>query len=290
MPECTGAGRVRGGWRGARLTGGFLRFVVVIGMCLAAPAGPALGQGQEVGQVESGFCGGLRRSDRLRDVSALGDLLFASGATASLIGIRLPDDAPWRDAALSWLRERIGRPVLVEDVSGPDRWRRMAVRLFEGAEEPTDLARMLVKRGLAVADPGSGEAACGQGLLAVEAAAREQGLGLWADGGYKAVAVSQTERLRERIGRFVIVEGRIRSVGERRERTYLNFGPDWASDFTIIIPKRVWALMLKRGLTAATLQRRAIRARGILEDWQGPALTLTLPEAIEFPGDENKRR
>jgi hypothetical protein len=166
----------------------------------------------------------------------------------------------------------------------------MAVRLFEEAEDPTDLARMLVKRGLAVAHPGSGEAACGQGLLAVEAAAREQGLGLWADGGYKAVAVSQTERLRERIGRFAIVEGRIRSVGERRERTYLNFGPDWASDFTIIIPKRVWALMLKRGLTAATLQRRAIRARGILEDWQGPALTLTLPEAIEFPGDENKRR
>jgi hypothetical protein len=79
------------------------------------------------------------------------------------------------------------------------------------------------------------------------------------------------------------VEGRIRNVGERRQRTYLNFGADWASDFTIVIPKRVFAaLLLRRGLTAAALAGRAIRARGILEDWQGPALTVTLPEAIEF--------
>jgi hypothetical protein len=61
----------------------------------------------------------------------------------------------------------------------------------------------------------------------------------------------------------------------------LNFGTDWASDFTIILPKRVWALLQERGLGRAALTGRRIRARGILEERQGPALVLTAPEAVE---------
>ena len=120
--------------------------------------------------------------------------------------------------------------------------------------------------------------------------ARERSLGVWADPRYKAVSVGQASRLRERIGRFTVVEGRVRSVGERPQRTYLNFGTDWASDFTIIIPKQAWTALLKRGWSAAALTGRAIRARGIVEDWQGPALTVTLPETIEVLDNRHKQR
>jgi hypothetical protein len=61
----------------------------------------------------------------------------------------------------------------------------------------------------------------------------------------------------------------------------LNFGSDWASDFTIIIPKRVWSLVRERGLGAAALKGRRIRARGVLEDRRGPSMMVTAMDAIE---------
>jgi hypothetical protein len=88
----------------------------------------------------------------------------------------------------------------------------------------------------------------------------------------------------------VLVEGRIQSVGERQTRTYLNFGRDWASDFTIIIPKRTWGLMAAQGMTAAALKGRSVRARGVIEEWQGPALTVTAPAMIEILDHERGQR
>jgi hypothetical protein len=85
------------------------------------------------------------------------------------------------------------------------------------------------------------------------------------------------------------VEGRIRTVGERRQQTYLNFGSDWASDFTIIVPKRVWSLVQERGLSAAGLRGRRIRARGVLEDRQGPSMTVTAIDAIEVLEGTDKK-
>jgi endonuclease YncB( thermonuclease family) len=257
-------------------------------LTIALLAGPARAEGEvPAGGIEAHPCGGAHRLDRLRDVGAGGDLALESGVTIRLVGIRLPQDGPLRESALAWLREQAGRKVRVEEASGPDRWGRVPARLMtdegpdEGSADP-GLGEALVGQGLALVDPAATETMCGPDLLPIEARARERGLGVWANDRYKAVAATQTERLRERIGHFVLVEGRIRTVGERRQRTYLNFGPDWASDFTIIIPKRIWSAMLRRGFTAATLERRNVRARGILEDWQGPALTVTLPEAIEF--------
>jgi hypothetical protein len=59
--------------------------------------------------------------------------------------------------------------------------------------------------------------------------------------------------------------------------------------FTIIIPKRIWTLLQERGLGAAILTGRRIRARGILEDRQGPALTVTAGEAIEILEERPRR-
>jgi hypothetical protein len=159
----------------------------------------------------------------------------------------------------------------------------------DGSIRP-DLAGGLVEAGLALVDPGTAGSFCQLEFLDFEARARQLGLGLWADGRYNPVPVGQVERLRERIGRFVLVEGRVRSMGERRAWTYLNFGTDWANDFTIILPKKAWNRAAERGLTARTLQGRRIRARGILEDRRGPALTITMPEMIESLDDKRTRR
>jgi hypothetical protein len=81
----------------------------------------------------------------------------------------------------------------------------------------------------------------------------------------------------------------VRSVGERRARTYLNFGRDWKEDLTITIPKRTWAALGERGLSAASLKGKRIRARGMLEEWQGVAMEITAADMLEVLGQDNTR-
>ncbi|HEX2135817.1 MAG TPA: DNA-binding protein [Microvirga sp.] len=220
--------------------------------------------------------------DRIEAVTEDGELVLRTAGLARLAGVRLPLHAPARAAALAWLSARRGHAALVQAGPARDRWDRLPVRivLTEGGTR-LDVAHGLLESGLALVDPATGDGGCLAEILAIEATARERALGLWAQDRYKPVAVADTARVRERIGEFTLVEGRIRSVGERRQQTYLNFGTDWASDFTIILPKRVWSLLQQRGLGAASLRGRRIRARGVVDEWRGPALTVTAAEAIE---------
>jgi len=222
------------------------------------------------------------RPDRLQGLTPQGDLILGSERSAKLWGLRLPDEGPHRERALAWLRSWSGQPILLQGNATRDRWERTAVRIrLADDSNPLDFAHGLIESGLAIVDSGSTDTFCHPDLLALEETARERSLGVWNDDRYKPIDAEQTDRLRSRLGSFVLVEGRVRSVGERAQRTYLNFGEHWAEDFTIIIPKKTWKLMVDRGLGAAAFKGRRIRARGILEPWQGAALTIEVPEMIE---------
>lgn len=249
-----------------------------VGIVLAIPAGRA----QAV--PEAGFspgCTAAAKPDRFQNLTPDGDLLLSSGRTARLAGVRLPDEGPHREQALAWLQGRRGEPIAVQDTAGPDRWSRVSVRIrSEDRTTPLDWSHGLVESGLAITDAAHGPF-CQPELLALEATARERRLGVWADDRYKPVDAMESERLRGRIGSFVLVEGRVRSIGERKERTYLNFGEHWAEDFTIIIPRTTWKQMSDRGMGAEALRGRRIRARGILQPWQGTTLSVSIPDMIE---------
>ena len=63
--------------------------------------------------------------------------------------------------------------------------------------------------------------------------ARERGLGLWAEDRYKPAGGATPRGLGERAGQFAIVEGRVRSVGERRAADLPELrDPIGRSDFT----------------------------------------------------------
>lgn len=258
-----------------------IRIACVLGLASILAAGPEQPAEAAAGRDDVS-CTGEARPDRLQGLTPEGDLILAAGGLARLAGIRLPDDGPYRDQALAWLRAGRDQPLLVQGSENRDRWDRISVRIRRNSgEAPLDLGHGLVEAGLALVDPGPSEAFCQPELLALEAMARERSLGLWADDRYKPIDVALNDRLRDRIGRFVLVEGSIRSVGERPQRTYLNFGGNWAEDFTIIIPKKTWKLMADRSLSAEALKGRRIRARGILQPWQGTALTVVIPDMIE---------
>jgi hypothetical protein len=273
------------------MTGSTLR--MLLALCL----GPALAIGIQAAEAQTrsmqrpAACVGEARPDRLQGLTPEGDLNLISGQLARLAGIRLPDTSPYRDQAITWLKARSGQPALVQGPDRRDRWDRLSVRIRSfGEVSALDWAHGLVEAGLALVDAGQDGVFCQPELLALEATARERRLGVWADDRYKPLDANQSERLRERIGSFVLVEGRVRSIGERKQRTYLNFGGLWAEDFTIIIPTTTWKQMLDRGLNAEALKGRRIRARGILQPWQGTAFSIVIPDMIErLEGDRLPR-
>ena len=97
-------------------------------------------------------------------------------------------------------------------------------------------------------------------------------------------------RLAGLVGRFVVVEGRVRNVGERERRTYLNFAPFGTEGATVTVSKRTWRNMLERGFSAAALRGRRVRARGIVELWRGPTLDVGAAEMIEMLDEEQAPR
>ena len=222
-------------------------------------------------------------TDRMSSIATDGEIALAEGGAARLAGIRFPDDGPFRQQAVAWLAAFVGEQVSVLGSDRRDRWGRRLVRVQrEGPTGSVDLGRGLVESGLAIVDPQRVDRSCADDFLASEAGARQRSLGVWADAGYKPIGTHQADRLKDRIGTFVIVEGRVRNVGERAQWTYLNFGGRWAGDFTVIIPKRIWKRMTDRGGDAAAFRGRPVRVRGILEAWQGASVTVEIPEMIEF--------
>ncbi|MEE1656817.1 thermonuclease family protein [Microvirga sp. CF3062] len=275
------------------MTGSTLR--VLLALCL----GPALDMGIQEAFAQQTLplirraaeCIGEARADRLQGLTPEGDLILLSGGPARLAGIRLPDTSPYREQSIAWLQAWTVHSIIVQGSDKRDRWDRLSVRVRSSGQTPAlDWAHGLVEAGLALVDAGTEGVFCQPELLVLEATARERRLGIWADDRYKPLDVNQPERLRERIGSFVLVEGRIRSIGERKQRTYLNFGGLWAEDFTIIIPKTTWKQMSDRGLGLDALKGRRIRARGILQSWQGTAFSIVIPDMIErLEGDHLPR-
>ncbi|MGO4523362.1 thermonuclease family protein [Microvirga sp. 2MCAF35] len=265
------------------MTGSALRTSLTIGLGAGLALACLVGSARSApGERPGAVCSAEARPDHLQGLSPEGDLVLVSLGPARLAGIRIPDAPPYRDQALGWLRERAGEPTLVQATGHSDRWGRKSVRIRSGGTvPPLDWSHGLVEAGLAITDASLDDTFCQPELLALEATARERRLGLWADDRYKPMDVGQPERLRDRIGTFILVEGRVRSIGERKQRTYLNFGGQWAEDFTIIIPRKTWRQMSDRGMGAEALKGQRIRARGVLQPWQGTAFSIVIPDMIE---------
>jgi hypothetical protein len=249
----------------------------------AAPAADAL---------RSPLCEPRRSDDRIEAPTERGEIRLASGRVAKLAGIRWAEDPTHAQAGAAWLRSFRGSPVEISALaSEPDRWGRLPAMIRVASDAgPIDLGRGLVAGGLAVVDAGEADRLCQPELLEAEQRARELRLGLWRSDRYKPIAAAEVEMLRGRAGRFALIEGRIRSVGERRQRTYLNFGADWNADFTITIPQRTWRSMRERGLSASGLRGKRVRARGMIEEWRGPAMTIVAPEMSEILDEDNSQR
>jgi micrococcal nuclease len=74
----------------------------------------------------------------------------------------------------------------------------------------------------------------GPELLKLEAAARKEKLGLWALPRWQIHAAESCCEETD-IGRFVLVRGTVKAIAKVGNRTFLNFGTDWRTDFSVVI-------------------------------------------------------
>lgn len=258
--------------------------ILALGLALAASyaltASPALRASPALAAERPETCPGTTSVERVAGISPSGDLLIEGGTAIRIADIRPPEAGAAASRARAWLASLTGEPVEITRIDAPDRWGRVAARLVLPGAAPVDAAELLVGEGLAIVDAGTRGALCRPDLMRVEASSRAARTGLWQDA--VLLAADDLGGLAARTGTFAIVEGRIASVGVRRERTYLNFGRDFSRDFSITLPKRSWASLAAKGVTDATLRGRRVRARGMLEMRRAPGMEVVAADMLEI--------
>jgi len=210
---------------------------------------------------------------------------LADGQEVRLAGLVFP-------GATAASRVTLEQLVLDHDVTlrgpspKPDRYGRLVGLVFAG-DDPNSIQGRLLDQG-AAAFPGdvaeSDNKDCATELLGHEAAARRARRGIWAD----PAAIKNTERADDIlpwIGQFVVAEGKIASVREAGGTIYVNFSRRWTEGFAVTISRR----MIKRfdawGIGLKTLENRAVRVRGFVEQRTGPRIEALGPGQIELLGD-----
>ena len=115
-------------------------------------------------------------------------------------------------------------------------------------------------------------------MLRRERLARAEKRGIWALPFY-ALRDADTVRFDE--GTFQIVEDRVVDAAQVKKWIYLNFGPDWRTDFTVKIATRHAPLFAEAGIDLLALKGQRVRVRGWVRNQNGPMIELDHPERLE---------
>ena len=212
-----------------------------------------------------------------------------------MVGIQAPKLPLGRRNFVEWPLAKEARDAAVDIASG-----REVVLWSGGADEDRHGRRLahtyvrdgqggtiwfqgeMLRRGLARVYSFPDNRVCVESLLAHEAAAREEGRGMWALDTYRIVNANELERLNAREGSYELVEGRVLDAKLINGRAYLNFGTNYRDDFTVTISPRDMKLFRDAGIDPAGYEGRVVRARGWVRLFNGPSIDATHPEQIEI--------
>lgn len=169
---------------------------------------------------------------------------------------------------------------------GTDRYGRLVAQVFVEREgQSVWLQEVLLEAGLARVFTYREDRAYSEPLLLAESEARQAGAGFWRDPSH-AVLAADPNVLAQHVGEIRLVSGRVRSVTRLGSgRTYINFGPDWRSDFTIMISEEDIGLFDAETWAASALEGRRVRIRGRIVETNGPMIRLDHPERLEVLED-----
>jgi len=212
-------------------------------------------------------------------------LTLADGRAVRLAAILAPDPPlGWKGG--TWRLAQAARTALsnlalghgVELRGGEiDRYGRVVAQVYR--EDGLWLQGEMLRRGLARTSADGGvERTLVIDMLALEAAAREAGLGLWRDPFYR---VRSPDEAGSSIETFQLVEGRIADAAKVKGQVFLNFGADWHAAFTIRLPRPSLAAFKELDLDPLALKGRLVRVRGWIRFDRRPMIDAARPELIE---------
>lgn len=219
---------------------------------------------------------------RLQGIDDHGDPLLADGRRLRLVGLAPRQSESEIDRFATELLQWRDQELRLVALAGPDRWGRLPARLLvelSPEDEALDLAAVLLSAKAAWRLPDAAHSLCDAALKAAEAAlARPSRQGKPAE----TVDGHDIAALKLQAGRVVVLEGRVASVGERPQRSYLNFARRRGAGASIVVSRRIWREMQDVGWTTAALTGRRVRARGVLGGADGLALELPSRAALEL--------
>jgi len=221
-------------------------------------------------------------SVRLAGVDAAGDPVLADGRNLRLVGLAPRQDAAETQRFRAALEPFRDRPLELAIAGERDRWGRWPARLYLPADapggRPGELTVLLQQSGAAMplAEPaalGCVETSVPAGQAATSTHLASASIAV---DGHDLAAVKAQE------GRYVRLEGRIASVGERSQRTYLNFSRRPGEAASIVVSRSLWRELKGAGWTAAGLGGKRLRAYGVLAGRGGLLLEATSRAALEL--------
>jgi endonuclease YncB( thermonuclease family) len=244
--------------------------VILASPCLAACGRPA-------GRVEA-----VNVDERL-------DIELSDGRIVRIGGLDAPNEDRGAPEIAKAAHDFLGKLLLGRDANllqlagGTDRWGRTVADLV--VADPQDglvgsTAAALLTAGYARVRPEFETRGCAAERLAIEADARQAGLGIWRDPQFAVIQSSNSAELRRWARRFVVVEGMVRRVGFARSRIYVELVP--RDGPTIVVARKLETALAREGRPVSSMVGETIRARGALNDRFGPRIEVADPTMIEI--------
>ena len=206
------------------------------------------------------------------------------GTIMRLASIYIPDfhnleNALYAERALKVLREKLPERTEVMLYQTRDRKKgrinRMGQQLAHlviKKDKKIWVQEELLKEGLAYVYTAPNNRLMLDDLYLAEALARKEKKGIWAqDSLYKVITPEEAEN---KVGDFTVIEGTVEKVATVRNNTYLNFGKNWKTDFTIQITPATRKQFAKQGFNVLNFAKQKIRVRGYLREYNGPLIEL----------------
>ena len=216
-------------------------------------------------------------------------LQIETGEILRLSGLNMPDYNAETPGIYSLLTIDILQDLLLgQDVTlyqTPDkktgRQNRMKQHLahIETTDHKIWVQGLLLQLGLAQVRTTANTPQLAKAMYNLERRARDQKTGIWSD---EKHAPRTPNTLKDAIGSVKIITGRVHSTATHNGRIYINFGPDWQSDFTIIINPEDKGNFYRAGIDPLSWNNKRIEVRGWVDEYNGPVINLSHPEAIQI--------
>lgn len=220
-------------------------------------------------------------------------ILLKDGRIVQLSAIDIPDYDFYEPGEVSLAARRLleklltGKQIRLYQTKNQKEGRlnRMGYHLAHVAlagDEGVWVQGTLLEAGLARIRPSARNPEMAGQMIALEDKARKDRRGLWSDPRFDILT---PETAAQGIDGWATVQGTIASVAMANNTLYMNFGPDWHTDFTVGLDSEMRRRFAKAGLNPMQMGGMTVRVRGWLREYNGPFLELLDPAWMQLLTD-----